>query len=102
MADALGVKLKPYYVASHTLAAMSRYDLIGCLIGDKANSVVFDNSKIKSLVPGFRTAISAEEGIRMTVKNILAHPELQNEDKEFDSWCDDVIERLEKAKMDIS
>lgn len=102
VADALGVKLKPYYVASHTLAAMSRYDLTGCLIGDKANSVVFDNSKIKSLVPGFRTAISAEEGIRMTVKNILAHPELQNEDKEFDSWCDDVIERLEKAKMDIS
>ena len=98
IADALGVELKPYYVASQTLADMSDYDYVGGLIGDKANSVVFDNSKIKSLVPEFKAEISAKEGIRMTVEYILEHPEYQNDDEEFDQWCDKVIAALEKAK----
>lgn len=102
IADALGVELRPYYVASQTLADMSDYDLTGSLIGDKANSVVFDNSKIKALVPDFKCDISAREGIIKTVRNILAHPELQNEDKEFDEWCDRVIEVIEKAKGDMN
>ncbi len=98
IADALGVELKPYYVASQTLADMSDYDLTGSLIGDKANSVIFDNSKIRSIVPDFKARISAEDGIKMTVENILDHPEFQTEDKEFDEWCDKVIETLEQAK----
>ncbi|MBO4877593.1 MAG: SDR family oxidoreductase [Ruminococcus sp.] len=98
IADALGVELKPYYVSSHTLAAMSDYDLTGSLIGDKANSVVFDNSKVRSLVPDFRAEVSAREGIRRTVEYILAHPECQNDDDEFDSWCDRVIAAVEKMK----
>ena len=48
IADALGVQLKAYHVASEFLAAVGEeYDLTGSLIGDKSNSVVFDNSKIK-------------------------------------------------------
>ncbi|MCR5057786.1 MAG: SDR family oxidoreductase [Clostridiales bacterium] len=98
IAEALGVELKPYYVSSQTLVDMSSYDFLGSLIGDKSNSVVFDNSKVKALVPDFRAAVSAKEGIRMTVQNVLSHPEYQNEDKEFDEWCDRVICTLENAK----
>ncbi len=98
IADALGVELKPYYVSSQTLVDMSNYDFLGSLIGDKSNSVEFDNSKVKSLVPDFKAEITAEEGIKMTVKNVLAHPEFQKEDKKFDEWCDRIIEALEKAK----
>ena len=98
VAEALGVELKPYYVSSQTLVDMSSYDFLGSLIGDKSNSVVFDNSKVKALVPDFRAEVSAKEGIRMTVQNVLAHPEYQNEDKEFDEWCDHVISTLENAK----
>lgn len=98
IADALGVELRPYYVASQTLADMSSYDFVGSLIGDKSNSVHFDNSKVKSLVPDFKCEISAHEGIRRTVEYILEHPEYQNEDEEFDRWCDRVIAALEKAK----
>ena len=101
IADALGVTLKPYYVASQTLADMSDYDFVGSLIGDKSNSVVFDNSKIKALVPGFKCTVTAREGIRRTVEYILEHPEYQNEDKEFDSWCDRVIAALDKAKEEV-
>ena len=98
IAEALGVELKPYYVSSQTLVDMSSYDFLGSLIGDKSNSVVFDNSKVKALVPDFRAEVSAKEGIRMTVQNVLLHPEYQNEDKEFDEWCDRVICTLENAK----
>ncbi len=99
IADALGAELKPYYVSSQMLAEMGKgYDFTGSLTGDKSNTVWFDNSKLRSLVPDFKAEISAEEGIKRTVKYILAHPEFQNEDKEFDAWCDKVIETLEKAK----
>lgn len=98
VADALGVEFKPYYVASDFLAAVSDYDFVGGLIGDKSNSVVFDNSKLKKAVPGFVTTIRAEQGIRKTVEYVLSHPEEQIEDPEFDAWCDKVIEKLEEVK----
>ena len=98
IAEALGTELHPYYVASETLADMGDYDFTGSLIGDKSNSVVFDNSKVKKLVPDFKAEISADQGIKMTVKYILDHPEFQQDDPEFDAWCDRVIEALENAK----
>ncbi len=98
VADALGVEFKPYYVASDFLAAVSDYDFVGGLIGDKSNSVVFDNSKLKKAVPGFGATIRAEQGIRKTVEYVLSHPEEQIEDPEFDAWCDKVIEKLEEVK----
>lgn len=97
IADSLGVELKPYYVSSSFLAASGNNDYIGSLIGDKANSVVFDNSKLKSVVPDFCAEITSAQGIDMTIKNVLNHPELQIEDPEFDDWCDRVISNLEEA-----
>lgn len=103
IADALGVELNAYYVSSQMLADMGKdYDFTGSLIGDKSNSVIFDNSKLRSLVPDFKAEISASKGIEMTVKNILAHPEYQHEDKEFDLWCDKVIDTIEKAKENMN
>jgi nucleoside-diphosphate-sugar epimerase len=98
IAEALGTELHPYYVASETLADLGDYDFTGSLIGDKSNSVVFDNSKVKKLVPDFKAEISADQGIKMSVKYILDHPEFQQDDPEFDAWCDRVIEALENAK----
>lgn len=101
IADALGVELKPYYVASDLLAALSDYDFTGGLIGDKANSVVFDNSKLKKAVPGFVATIRTEQGIQKTVEYVLSHPEEQVEDPEFDAWCDKVIDKLEQLKKEF-
>jgi len=102
IADALGVELKPYYVPSDFLDAVGKYDFKGGLIGDKANSVVFDNSKLKSLVPTFSPSIRFDQGIKRTVTNILNSPDLQVEDKEFDIWCDRVIQALEVAKEGLN
>ena len=101
VADALGVKWTPYYVASSFLDAASAYDFNGSLIGDKANSVVFDNSKLKRAVPDFVATVRFDQGVKMAVDYVLAHPEYQQEDPEFDVWCDRVMEALEQAKAAI-
>ena len=99
IADALGVELNAFHVSSDFLAAVgSRFDLTGNLLGDKAHTVIFDNTKLKRAVPGFRSEIRYDQGLRMSVAHILAHPELQQEDPEFDEWCDKVIAAHEQAK----
>lgn len=97
IASALGKELKAVHVASEFLAACSDYDFTGSLIGDKANSVVFDNAKLKRLVPDFVATIRYDQGIRETIEHVLETPELQREDPEFDEWCDRVIDALENA-----
>jgi len=39
----------------------------GTLIGDKSHSTIFDNSKIKKLVPDFVCSIPFEQGIKRTI-----------------------------------
>lgn len=102
IASALGKELKPYYVSSDYLASVSNYDFTGGLIGDKSNTVVFDNKKLKDAVPGFVPTVRMEEGIKMTVDYVLSHKECQTDDPEFDQWCDKVIAALEKAKKEIT
>ena len=101
VANCLGVELKPYYVASDFLAAASDYDFTGSLLGDKSNTVIFDNTKLKNAVPGLNMNIRLEEGMKKTIDYVLSHKECQVEDPEFDKWCDDVIEALETAKATI-
>jgi len=99
IANALNVELKAVHVSSDFLDECSggRYNYRGGLTGDKANSVVFDNTKLKRLVPGFHARLRFDEGIRLCVAYILGHPELQREDPEFDAWCDKVIAAREKV-----
>ena len=101
IADALGVPLRAVHVSSEFLAAVSDYDLEGSLIGDKANTVIFDNSKLKRAVPDFTAVVRADQGIREAVAHILEHPELQREDPDFDAWCDRVIAALDRAKAEL-
>ena len=104
IADALGVELKAYHVAAEYLAAVGDkygYDFTGSLIGDKSASVVFDNRKLKRIVPEMKSTVMFHEGVQIALEYVLAHPELQVEDPEFDKWCDRVIEALEKSKESV-
>jgi nucleoside-diphosphate-sugar epimerase len=104
IADALGVELKPYHVSSDFLSVTGEkygYDFRGGLLGDKAVSVVFDNSKLKRLVPQMTTNVPFHKGARMALDYVLAHPDEYEEDPEFDKFCDRVIEALEKAKAEV-
>ena len=101
IADALGVELKAVHVSSEFLAVAGKsmgYDLEGSLIGDKAVSSVFDNTKLKRAVPDMRTTVRFDQGVRIALDYILSHPEeCQKEDPEFDAWCDRVIAAQEAA-----
>ena len=99
VADALGVELRPYYISSYFLADIApEYDFEGGLLGDKACSVVFDNSKLKSLVPDFKPEVPFAQGIKRTVDYIHEHPQLKRPDPQFDAWCDNIIKKLESLK----
>ena len=101
IADALGVKLDAYHVAADYLSAVGDkygYDFEGSLTGDKSVSVVFDNSKLKRLVPDMRTTVPFNRGVRIALDYVLSHPECQVEDPEFDAWCDKIIAVLEESK----
>ena len=104
IADALGVELNAYHVSSDYLSDVGDkygFDFEGSLIGDKAVSVVFDNSKLKRAVPDMRTTIRFDQGVRIALDYVLSHPECQVEDPEFDAWCDKVINALEESKKSI-
>ncbi len=101
VADVLGVELKAYHVSTDFLRAVGDplgFDFTGSLLGDKSVSVVFDNSKIKRIVPQMTTNVRFDTGAKITIDYILSHPECQVEDPEFDAFCDKVIDTIEKAK----
>jgi nucleoside-diphosphate-sugar epimerase len=66
IAEALGVEANIVHIPSDFIARVDP-ELGAGLLGDKAWSVVFDNSKVKSFVPGFRATIPFREGILRTL-----------------------------------
>ena len=101
IADALERPLKAVHVSSEFLASAGPYDFYGGLLGDKAGSVVFDNTKLKRLVPGFVAEKRFDQGVKETINHISAHPEYQPKDEAFDRWCDDIVESLQSVAQKI-
>ena len=66
IADAVGVSAEVVHVPSDFIARIDPETGAG-LLGDKAHSVIFDNSKIRRYVPDFVATIPFHEGIRETL-----------------------------------
>jgi nucleoside-diphosphate-sugar epimerase len=66
-------------------------EMSGNLKGDKAHPGVFDNSKIKRLVPGFECRKPFHDGVRESVAWLRAHPEQQNRKPELDARIEEII-----------
>jgi len=79
LADAAGAELRSVHIATDFICReankMGQDWMRGNLLGDKANSAVFDNTKIKRFVPGYVATIPFREGIQKTVEWFDAHPE---------------------------
>lgn len=90
---AVGVKPEIVHIPSDFLIScdVNGYDVRGALLGDKANVALFDNSKIKSIAPGFVCTTRFDQGVRLALDFIDRHPEFKSLDAEFDAWCDRVI-----------
>lgn len=94
--EVVGVEPQIVHIASDYLIACLP-EQQGTLIGDKAVSVVFDNSKIKRFVPGYRATTSFAEGIRKTLAWFNADPSRQQVDRNWDAALDKVISTYEKG-----
>ncbi|MFH1008499.1 MAG: SDR family oxidoreductase [Candidatus Latescibacterota bacterium] len=64
--EALGVEAQIVHIPSDFIAQVSP-ELGAGLLGDKTWSAVFDNSKIKAFVPGYKAGIPYRDGIRRTL-----------------------------------
>ncbi|KIL41660.1 NAD-dependent dehydratase [Gordoniibacillus kamchatkensis] len=87
---AAGVEPKLVHISSEFIGALSP-DHIGGLLGDKAVSVVFDNSKIKSFAPGFTATVRFQQGIERSVRSFEAHPGKCTVDAEWNALMDRII-----------
>jgi nucleoside-diphosphate-sugar epimerase len=70
---------------------------VGSLQGDKANSVVFDNSKIKKFVPDFNCEVNWAEGLRRSITWFETHPQFQTIDRDMDDLFDNLLAAYERA-----
>lgn len=95
--EALGKPVIKYHVSTDFLSYCDP-ELLGTLAGDKAHSIVFDNSKVKRLVPGFVADIRFDQGAKRTVKYFLETPRAQVADPDFDVFCDRIVNAINTAR----
>jgi nucleoside-diphosphate-sugar epimerase len=90
MADAAGVEPILLHIASDTINAFDP-ELGASLLGDRANSVIFDNTKVKSLVPDYVAAIPFATGARQIVDWYDADPTRQVVDTNMNAVFDKLV-----------
>ncbi|MGD0772545.1 MAG: SDR family oxidoreductase [Candidatus Solibacter sp.] len=93
---AAGVEPQLVHIPSDFIGACLP-DKLGGLKGDKAVSVVFDNSKIKRFVPGFCATVPFAEGIGRTLAWFDADPARRQVDTEANAQWDKLIAAYEQG-----
>ena len=95
MAHAAGVDLKALHVSSDLICEVAdklgQAGMRGNLWGDKANSVIFDNTKIKRFVPAYVATIPFSEGIKRTIAWFDAQSSRIRIDKNNNRLLDEII-----------
>lgn len=91
VAEAAGVEPELVHVTSDAIAAQDA-DFGASLLGDKANSMVFDNSKIRTLVPGWHARIPFRQGAQEMVDWHDADPARRRVDPQLDALYDRLVE----------
>lgn len=94
IAEGLGVEANIVHIPSEFIARMEP-EWAGTLLGDKAWSAVFDNSKVKRLVPGFKAVIPFRDGIRRTLEWFWQDKRRQR----MDESANEKIEHILKAYL---
>ena len=94
VAEAAGVKANIIHIPSDFISKVEG-SLTGSLLGDKSYSVIFDNTKIKTFVPGFNCVIPFSEGIKKTLAWFEADPKRMIIKKESNEMIDRIIKAYE-------
>ncbi len=92
---AIGIEPVLVHIASRKICELSRLtggkEMEGTLLGDKSNGVIFDNSKIKSFVPGFSADIRFSDGITETIRWFEKDESRMIVDKNVEAWIDGML-----------
>ncbi len=91
MADAAKTQADLIHLPSEIIAKHDR-DWGDSLLGDKTYSMIFDNSKVKRLVPGWEAKIPFSRGAEEIMAYYDADPLRQVVDKAFDATMDRLVE----------
>jgi len=91
IADAAGARPKLVHIATDFIERVAPETGRG-LRGDKAWSVIFDNSKIKAFVPGFQATIPFREGIRRTLAWFEAEEGRRRIDADVNAEMDHILD----------
>ncbi len=91
LAEAAGVRPRIVHVPSDAVLAADPEWGAG-LVGDKAHSMVFDNSKVKALVPGWLATVPFAQGAREIVEWHDADPSRRVVDAGLDATMDRLAE----------
>lgn len=94
--QALGVEPRLVHVSSDLIAAFDA-EIGAGILGDKSHSMIFDNSKIRSLVPDFTCSIPFSSGAREIVAWYAADPARQVVDERLDTLIDRIIAAYESS-----
>ncbi len=92
LSRAAGVEPEYVHIASESIVS-ALPDWSGMLLGDQAHSVIFDNSKVRRLVPGWSVTTPFSAGAREIVAWHDAHPEHAVVDAALDAALDALVER---------
>ena len=95
-AQAAGVEPNLIHIPSDFLASCVP-EMRGGLLGDKAVSAVFDNTKIKRFVPEYCATMPFTRGIRRTIAWFDADPARRQIDDEANARWDRIIEAYERG-----
>lgn len=92
------LKVSPIYVdVSSTELGNELLNMKEQIVGGRAISQHLDNSKMKDAVPGFKTNISLEYGIKMTVDYYKENNYLYGIDWQFDGDMDRIAAKYDKS-----
>lgn len=98
---AAGVEPKLVHVPSALIAARD-FHWGESLLGDKAHSMVFDNTKLKRLVPGFRAEIPFCRGIEEILAWYDADASRRRVDEQLDKMTDEILAAQAAAFAQLS
>jgi nucleoside-diphosphate-sugar epimerase len=90
LAAAAGVAADIVHVPSDAIAAADPGWGAG-LLGDKAHSMIFDNAKLRTVVPDYRAVIPFEQGAREIVAWYDGDPARQRTDARLDAVMDSLV-----------
>jgi nucleoside-diphosphate-sugar epimerase len=96
IAEALNVQPRIVHVPTDLIVDVAP-QTAGSLLGDKAWSVVFDNSKIKTFVPGFEATVPFREGIGRTLEWFSADSKRRTVDQAVNAEIDRILERYARG-----